>query len=166
MSARPTSFARSFLLPETDARAQWIEGAPTSDIARRSNLPMTLVTRQLACGLLLPPMTDMAAPASVLHISPPLDASLALVAYMGAGPLLLEAGPGTGKTRTLVARLEKLIERGVDPSQILILAYSNKAAEELRERIPLTAGEAATQIWASTFHAFGQGPAAQIWRPA
>lgn len=148
-------FARSFLLPEANAREHWLEGAPASRIAGSLQLPIGLVTQQLARGLLLPPFDDVAVPPSAPHVSPPLDASQASAAYVSAGPLLLEAGPGTGKTRTLVARVEKLIERGVDPSQILILTYSNKAAEELRGRIGLAAGGAATQIWAGTFHAFG-----------
>lgn len=148
-------FARSFLLPEADARQLWTGGENASQIADRLQLPMALVTQQLARGLLLPPAAAGAAPAAAPHVTPPLDASQALAANVTIGPLLLEAGPGTGKTRTLVARVEKLIERGVDPNQILILTYSNKAAEELRERIGRVAGEAATQIWAGTFHAFG-----------
>lgn len=149
-------FARTFLLPEAEARRLWIAGEMASQIAARLQLPVALVSQQLARGLLLPPAAAVTeAPAVVPHAQTPLDASQALAAQVSSGPLLLEAGPGTGKTRTLVARVEHLIARGINPSQILILTYSNKAAEELRQRIELVAGDAATQIWAGTFHAFG-----------
>lgn len=70
-------------------------------------------------------------------------------------PLLVDAGPGTGKTRTLVHRLEGLINEGVPPSSILALTFSNKAAEEMRERISAMNPRAAIEMWTGTFHAFG-----------
>ena len=70
-------------------------------------------------------------------------------------PFLLEAGPGTGKTQTLVGRVEHLLGRSVDPEKILILTFSNKAAGELAERIAAKHPEAAANIWAGTFHGFG-----------
>jgi DNA helicase-2/ATP-dependent DNA helicase PcrA len=73
------------------------------------------------------------------------------------GPFLLEAGPGTGKTRTLVARVLYLLYlQGVRPSSILALTFSNKAAEEMRARVALVAPDAAPHIWMGTFHAFEQ----------
>ena len=68
---------------------------------------------------------------------------------------LLEAGPGTGKTQTLIARVEGLLEEGVDPRRILLLTFSNKAAGEMAERIARKRPEAATAMWIGTFHAFG-----------
>ncbi|MCL2330276.1 MAG: ATP-dependent helicase [Phycisphaerae bacterium] len=68
---------------------------------------------------------------------------------------LLEAGPGTGKTQTLVARVESLLAEGVDPRRILLLTFSNKAAGEMAERIARRHPEAAHAMWIGTFHAFG-----------
>ena len=56
-----------------------------------------------------------------------------------ASPHLIEAGPGTGKTRTLIARINWLLDRNTDPASILALTFSNKAAEEIRERVALSA---------------------------
>ncbi|HRF02685.1 MAG TPA: UvrD-helicase domain-containing protein [Pirellulaceae bacterium] len=70
----------------------------------------------------------------------------------GNGPLLIVAGPGSGKTRVMTHRIAKLIERGVPSWQIVALTFTNKAAEELRERIArLVPG---TEVWAGTFHRF------------
>ncbi len=68
---------------------------------------------------------------------------------------LLEAGPGTGKTQTLIARVEGLLEEGVDARRILLLTFSNKAAGEMAERIARKRPEAAAAMWIGTFHAFG-----------
>ncbi|MFX7784555.1 UvrD-helicase domain-containing protein, partial [Acinetobacter baumannii] len=68
---------------------------------------------------------------------------------------LLEAGPGTGKTQTLIARVEGLLGEGVDPRRILLLTFSNKAAGEMAERIARKRPEAAAAMWIGTFHAFG-----------
>ena len=89
------------------------------------------------------------------HKAPALDASQRTAAEAESGSHLIEAGPGTGKTRTLIARIDWLLNRGVDPSSILVLTFSNKAAEELRERVAVSAPNAAPAIWAGTFHAFG-----------
>ena len=71
------------------------------------------------------------------------------------GPLLLEAGPGTGKTRTLVGRIVFLLEQKVPPTAILALTFSNRAAEEMRSRVADVNPEDAARIWIGTFHAFG-----------
>ena len=103
-------------------------------------------------SLLVPAIEDPATgPAGVSA----LDDSQMTAARAEAGPHLIEAGPGTGKTRTLIARIEWLLEQGVDPTSILVLTFSNKAAEELRERVAASSPDAAPAIWAGTFHAFG-----------
>ena len=73
------------------------------------------------------------------------------------GPLAIVAGPGTGKTRTLTVRIAHLIrELGVAPGSILALTFTNKAAEELRERLgELLGAEQAARIAAGTFHQLG-----------
>ncbi|MGL6097549.1 MAG: UvrD-helicase domain-containing protein [Fimbriiglobus sp.] len=70
-------------------------------------------------------------------------------------PFQLQAGPGTGKTKTLVKYVLSLLADGVHPTSILILTFSNRAAGELGERIAAAAPEAAPLIWIGTFHAFG-----------
>ena len=68
------------------------------------------------------------------------------------GPVMVIAGAGSGKTRALTFRVAHLINKGVDPFQILALTFTNKAAKEMRERIQGIVGTESRNIWMGTFH--------------
>ena len=144
-------FAREFLVPRRWARELHVEaGATASAIASRLGAPHAIVAQQLLDALLLPKFELPPEKEST-----PLKPDQSEAAEHEESPFLLEAGPGTGKTQTLVGRVDFLLKKGVDPKKILILTFSNKAAGELSERIAAKHPEAAASIWIGTFHGFG-----------
>ena len=70
------------------------------------------------------------------------------------GPVLVIAGAGSGKTRTIVYRLAHLVEQGVDPSQILLLTFTRKAAQEMLSRTESILGRSLHGTSGGTFHSF------------
>ena len=77
------------------------------------------------------------------------------VVYSG-GPLIVLAGPGTGKTRVIISRIVQMIRDGAEPGRVLALTFTNKAAGELRERLASALGpEVAEAVGAYTFNGFG-----------
>jgi superfamily I DNA/RNA helicase/RecB family exonuclease len=87
-------------------------------------------------------------------VAPVLDASQQVVVEHDAGPLLVLAGPGTGKTTTLVEAVVERVRRGASPDEVLVLTFSRKAAEELRTRIASRLGRTVVEPSAATFHSF------------
>ena len=149
-------FAREFLFPKSLAlRLHVEEGLTAKAIADRTNLPVNLVRQQLFDVLLLPPPSKLEPKHEPKKPAlRPDDSQRRAAAHRGSA-FQLQAGPGTGKTRSLVNRVSSLLDDGVDAGSILILTFSNKAAGELVERLDSAAPNDASRIWAGTFHAFG-----------
>jgi DNA helicase-2/ATP-dependent DNA helicase PcrA len=84
-----------------------------------------------------------------------LDEAQLAAATHGDGPLIVVAGAGTGKTRTLVSRVAALIDRGVEPERILLLTFTRRAADEMVARAAAVCDrrDAARKLWGGTFHA-------------
>ncbi|MEL6984527.1 MAG: UvrD-helicase domain-containing protein, partial [Actinomycetota bacterium] len=78
-------------------------------------------------------------------------AQLDAVTHQG-GPLLVVAGAGSGKTRVLTRRIAWLIEEGSSPFEILAITFTNKAANEMKQRVAAVVGPVAEKMWVSTFH--------------
>ena len=72
------------------------------------------------------------------------------------GPLLIVAGAGTGKTTVITRRVAHLIDRGVKPESILALAFADKAAQEMEERVDRLLPIGYVNVQVSTFHSFGE----------
>ena len=146
-------FAREFLLPRPVAKKLHVDGGMTaSDIAARLGAPFDVVAQQLLDAVLLP---AIAPPAEKNEAARPLNKEQADAAAHRGDAYMLEAGPGTGKTQTLTARIESLLADGVDPRRILVLTFSNKAAGEMAGRLARKRPVEASAMWIGTFHAFG-----------
>lgn len=81
-----------------------------------------------------------------------LNAEQLSVVERGDGPCLVLAGAGSGKTRTIVYRVAYLVEKGVSPSNILLVTFTNKAAKEMLFRVEELLGSFPESLWGGTFH--------------
>ncbi|UVL24086.1 UvrD-helicase domain-containing protein [Pseudomonas donghuensis] len=146
-------FARELLLPRSRVVELHLTQRQTCfEIATRLGAPFDVIAQQMLDALLLPPVPAVT-PEAPVEI--PLNDEQRIAASHRGGAFLLQAGPGTGKTRTLVARVESLLDDGVDPRRILLLTFSNKAAAEMSERVALKRPKETAALCIGTFHSFG-----------
>ncbi len=143
-------FARELLLPRGVASQLFQNGMGATDIAAKLQIPLEIVRLQLFDGILLPILPPAPPPPLPLMTKGQHDAATASDTFVN-----VVAGPGTGKTTTLIHRIKHLVETGVPPSQILVLTFTNKASHELVERLKVSGIAGAADVWAGTFHAFG-----------
>ncbi len=152
-------FAIELLIP---ADALWcllqILGWNEAVLAAQFGVSLDAIRSQIVNVCCLEPVAvDHAPDTHALVIGPPDDDQQAAVD--APLPTLVVAGPGTGKTRSIVAKYLALVDQGVDPRTILALTFSNKAAEEMRARIIMALDQAhpalGTSVDVSTFHAWG-----------
>jgi DNA helicase-2/ATP-dependent DNA helicase PcrA len=90
-----------------------------------------------------------------LHYEKDLNPEQHAVVMHPGGPMLVLAGAGTGKTRTVTYRVARLIETGVRPENILLLTFTNKAAREMMRRVEFLIGRNIQGLWGGTFHHIG-----------
>ncbi|NQY97498.1 MAG: UvrD-helicase domain-containing protein [Henriciella sp.] len=146
-------FAKEFLLSRPFVRKLHIdERLSAEQISERFGVPLEVVFSQLYDALFLPSVPEVKKPSGPPK---PLNAEQQAAADHTGSAFLLEAGPGTGKTQTLVGRILALKDGGVDPEKILVMTFSNKAAGEMLDRVSQQWPEAAGKIWIGTFHSFG-----------
>src|SRR5262252_5804066 len=154
--AEANAFATEFLCPQDEAFFLWQSGPDSSFIAERFGVSIHAVHAQLAEALFRLMGGDVGSGKKRFTGFECDDSQTAAATFTGA-PALVCAGPGTGKTATLVRRIEYLLDEcGAEPESLLILTFSNEAAQELEERVADRFGEqTAARIRISTFHGFG-----------
>lgn len=144
-------FGREFLLPRCLAKKLFEDGLGPNQVAANLGIPLSIVQQQTLDAILLP--EEEIEVLKPLH-EPSEDQKQAARAKERFVNVV--AGPGTGKTSTLINRIKYLVEElKVDPSHILVLTFTNKAAFELVERLRAIGLPRASDIWAGTFHGFG-----------
>jgi superfamily I DNA/RNA helicase len=144
-------FSRELLAPRALMSKLYGRGLGPRQVASDLGVPIEYVRQQMLDALLLP----KAAPTGMKPLHPASEDQEA-AAHAAERFANVVAGPGTGKTSTLIHRVKFLIEeRKVDPAHILVVTFTNKAAFELVERLKGAGIARAADIWAGTFHAFG-----------
>jgi superfamily I DNA/RNA helicase/Zn-dependent peptidase ImmA (M78 family) len=148
-------FAAEFLIPSNELQRLFVEKEQScSQLAAFFGVSETAILNQMAT-VLLTSADRSSATEPVDQRMPPLDETQARACQVPHGPVLIDAGPGTGKTLTLVRRLLHLLQdRQVRPENILALTFSNKAAAEMHLRLARVAPEQAQAVTICTFHAF------------
>jgi superfamily I DNA/RNA helicase len=154
-------FALELLLPCGAVRESFKAARSTAD-ASAAGVPFGTFAGQMLRALLVP--EPVRVEKERRKVTP--DASQQAAATHRGSPLLVTAGPGTGKTQTLAERISFLLREGTAPARILALTFSKKAAEEMRERIAERHPEEARAIEVMTFHAFGLNVLRKYWQRA
>lgn len=157
--AEAKAFALEFLCPSPQVLAQWRAAEPGTTItalAEAFGVDGGTAKIQLA-NALYDIATGADRPAATARREVRFTDDQVNAARHVGGPALVDAGPGTGKTATLIRRLEfALDEQGATPGQVLVLTFSNEAVQELYERIEARFGaEPAGRMTIATFHGFG-----------
>ncbi|MEM7346376.1 MAG: UvrD-helicase domain-containing protein, partial [Chloroflexota bacterium] len=165
------SVGQLHLFPATSSTKKGDPATPNKDVGRPSSVSKTKTTldktadnipetSEESSSPITQPPTDEALQASEVSASQflaGLNQEQQKAVLSTASRLVIVAGPGTGKTRTLTYRLAYLIdEKGVDPHNILAITFTNKATEEMSSRLnELIGTDLAEQVTVKTFHAFG-----------
>jgi DNA helicase-2/ATP-dependent DNA helicase PcrA len=163
---RPHELARSGLLFTLDESprapvedASPADGADASALAGDATSAQAAAVTAVAAGApsdLASRSPDLPAPAGPGMLAG-LDPEQAEAAGIVRGPLLIVAGPGTGKTRTLTRRIAHLVrDRGVDPASCLAITFTRRAAAEMQERLVDLLGAEGERVVVRTFHGFGR----------
>ncbi len=103
----------------------------------------------------LPPSPPAASPIPEIDFRAALNDEQFKAVTAPPGPLLVLAGAGAGKTRTLTYRVAYLLSQGIRPGEILLLTFTNKAAKEMLHRVHKLTGSEPTRFWGGTFHSLG-----------
>lgn len=157
--AEARAFALEFLCSSAVVFAEWraSEGGTTFErLARSFGVDVSIVRTQLASAL-HDTATGAERMASATYREVTFNDEQVKAARHLGGPALVDAGPGTGKTATVIRRLEFAIEElEAAPDQVLVLTFSNEAVQDLYQRIEYRFGvESAGRMTISTFHGFG-----------
>lgn len=156
--AEADAFATEFVCPSEELFARWRadEALTPEALAADMGVSVELVRIQLAEGLYRLGSPTEGGTGDTKAETPPNEDQERAATRKGI-PVLVDAGPGTGKTKTLVRRVVHLLaEEDAAPENLLVLTFSRAAADELRERVSRAVGaETAARIEIATFHEFG-----------
>ena len=158
--AEANAFAAEFLCPSDEVFRLWMNdssNATAGKLAEALGSPVFIVYSQLAEALYQQVFASEPETESLKTDEKECDPIQEEAATFTGSPVQVDAGPGTGKTKTLVRRIEYLIENGeIESENFLIVTFSNEAAAELHERVSEKFGEeVATRLTVTTFHGFG-----------
>jgi len=148
-------FASELLVPAAEVRARFLAGADYRALAAAYGVTATCLLNSLVGATLggLADETDCVDSSTDSGAALDLDPSQRRAAETPERRALVDAGPGTGKTRTLAARVGRLLDQGIEPRHILVLTFSNRAADELRQRLRASR-DSASDVTVATFHGF------------
>lgn len=155
--AEANAFAAEFLCPSDEVFRLWLtnKGATAEKLAESLGAPFFIVNSQLAEALYQKAFSFDNSSFSSKKDEKECDPIQEEAATFVGAPVLINAGPGTGKTKTLIRRIEFLLGK-YEPEKFLIVTFSNEAATELMERVAANFNEdIASRLTITTFHGFG-----------